>query len=332
MRRPLLALGVLCAALGLLATPAASAGTAPVAATPATPTVPAPSATVGVGGAIGEHHRMLGGADGFLGRPLTGEIRTPNGRGAYVVFEGGSVYWSPATGAQEVHGAIREHWGRLGWENGPLGFPTSIEYSTMRSGGAYSAFQGGSLHWSPATGAHLVKGAIRDAWGRSGWETGPLGFPTSDEYDVPGGKRSDFQHGHITWTPRAGAVVSAPSAVAGCTTRPVGTTPEHAVHCTLRAWVAGRPDLVRAHTGRAAASILLDPTLSRMRAGVVSAEGCAAAEPSEAAPLVATSIGVVCTVRLSHPVTAPAEEGGWLYLGMGRDTRGVHVENIVTGG
>ena len=26
-----------------------------------------------------------------------------------------------------------------------------------------------------------------------------LGFPTSDEYDVPGGRRSDFENGYIFW-------------------------------------------------------------------------------------------------------------------------------------
>ena len=33
-----------------------------------------------------------------------------------------------------------------------------------------------------------------------GWEAGALGYPVSDEYDAPGGKRSDFQHGSITWS------------------------------------------------------------------------------------------------------------------------------------
>jgi uncharacterized protein with LGFP repeats len=30
-------------------------------------------------------------------------------------------------------------------------------------------------------------------------EAGPLGYPTSDEYAVPGGRRTDFQHGSISW-------------------------------------------------------------------------------------------------------------------------------------
>jgi uncharacterized protein with LGFP repeats len=33
----------------------------------------------------------------------------------------------------------------------------------------------------------------------TGWESGALGYPVSDEYDVAGGRKSDFEHGSITW-------------------------------------------------------------------------------------------------------------------------------------
>ena len=49
-------------------------------------------------------------------------------------------------------------------------------------------------------GAFEVHGRIRDAWKAAGWEAGSLGYPISDEYAVPVGRRSDFQHGSITWT------------------------------------------------------------------------------------------------------------------------------------
>ena len=51
-------------------------------------------------------------------------------------------------------------------------------------------------------GAHatLIRTCIRDAWADAGWEAGALGYPISDEYAVTGGRRSDFEHGSITWT------------------------------------------------------------------------------------------------------------------------------------
>ncbi|WP_432542490.1 LGFP repeat-containing protein [Kineococcus sp. SYSU DK002] len=150
-----------------------------------------------VHGAIRGRFDALGGV-GTLGVPLTDELRTPRRPGAYNHFQHGSVYWSPATGAHAVRGAIRDRWAALGWENG-IGFPTTGDTRTPVAPGYYTHFEGGSVYWSPATGAHAVRGAIRDAWARQGWENGRLGFPTTDEFSVPGGLRLEFQGGSITW-------------------------------------------------------------------------------------------------------------------------------------
>ena len=40
---------------------------------------------------------------------------------------------------------------------------------------------------SAATGAHEVRGGIRDVWAAQGWETGPLGFPTTGDQRTPAG-------------------------------------------------------------------------------------------------------------------------------------------------
>ncbi|MFB9377903.1 hypothetical protein ACFFKU_10415 [Kineococcus gynurae] len=161
-----------------------------------------------VRGAIRDRWARAGWETSSLGYPRTGEIplRSTATVGAFSAFEGGSVYWSPRTGAQIVRGAIRDRWGSLGWENGFLGYPTTSEAAVP--GGAASHFQGGSVYWSPGTGAHAVRGAIRDAWARQGWESSRLGFPTSEEYAVPGGRRSDFTGGAITWSPTGGIVIS----------------------------------------------------------------------------------------------------------------------------
>lgn len=39
-----------------------------------------------------------------------------------------------------------------------------------------------------------------------GWERSELGYPTSDKYDIPGGRRSDFQKGSITWDSATGNI------------------------------------------------------------------------------------------------------------------------------
>jgi hypothetical protein len=157
----------------------------------------------------------LGWENSAVGFPVTNETRTPNRFGAFNHFERGSIYWSPTTGAREVRGAIRQTWSRMGWENSLLGFPVTNELRTPNKPGAFNHFQGpygpyepGSIYWSPSTGAHPVYGAIKARWASLGWENSRLGFPVTGEYDVPGGRRSDFQGGSITWTPAGGAVVT----------------------------------------------------------------------------------------------------------------------------
>ncbi|MDQ6651097.1 MAG: hypothetical protein M3Z02_13420, partial [Actinomycetota bacterium] len=113
-------------------------------------------------------------------------------------------YWSPGSGAHEVHGAIRERWASMGGESGLLGFPVSDERAA--SGGRLNVFQGGSVYWSPASGAHEVHGAIRDRWASMGSETGFLGYPVSEEFGVLGGRQSNFQRGALFWSAATGAV------------------------------------------------------------------------------------------------------------------------------
>ena len=151
-------------------------------------------------GAIDVKYRALGGCNSFLGHPTTPERTTPDGVGRYSVFEHGSIYWTAATGAHEVHGMIRDKWSAVGWEAGVLGYPITDETPAPDGIGRYGVFERGSIYWSPATGAWGVHGRIRDAYAELGWEAGSLGYPTSDEYAIDGGRRSDFENGAITWS------------------------------------------------------------------------------------------------------------------------------------
>jgi uncharacterized protein with LGFP repeats len=157
-------------------------------------------------GAIRAEWAALGWERGPLGYPVTDELGTPDGVGRYNHFsraDGASVYWSPATGAHAVWGAIRAHWAALGWERSVLGYPVTDELGTPDGVGRYNHFAGtggSSIYFTPATGARDVLGAIRVRWAAQGWERGPLGYPVSDEYGIAGGRReSDFQHGSLVW-------------------------------------------------------------------------------------------------------------------------------------
>lgn len=162
-----------------------------------------------VHGLIRARWQSLGWERSFLGYPLTDETTTPDGIGRYNHFQGGSIYWSPASGAWEVHGAIRGKYSSIGWERSFLGYPLTNETTTPDGIGRYNHFQHGSIYWSPGTGAFEVHGLIRSHWASIGWEKSVLGYPISDELVVFGGdgRISHFQRGSIYWSPTAGVRV-----------------------------------------------------------------------------------------------------------------------------
>lgn len=156
-----------------------------------------------IGGAIFDHWGTLGYETGALGYPTSDEITTPDGAGKFNTFQNNaSIYWSPNTPASEIGGAIRDHWGALGYEGGPLGYPTTDELASSSIAGArLNGFQGGSIYWSPGTGANAVRGAIFGQWAELSFEAGPLGLPTSDEYPSGGRILQNFQSGQLEWSP-----------------------------------------------------------------------------------------------------------------------------------
>lgn len=113
---------------------------------------------------IDDKYAALGGGSGFLGAPAGPELPTPDNSGRYRHYSGGSIYWSPQSGAHEVHGLIRDKWAQLGWERSSLGYPTSDEEPLGGSSGRVSRFQRGRIEWTPQGGAVvrplLVAGVI----------------------------------------------------------------------------------------------------------------------------------------------------------------------------
>ncbi len=148
-----------------------------------------------------------------------------DGRGVFKSYQHGWVMWREDLGALAVYGAIGARWNEIGGTTSGYGWPTTDELSTPRGPGRYNHFEGGSIYWSPNTGARFIYGAIRDLWASMAWEQGPLGLPTTDEEDVPGvggARRNGFEGGVITWTPWAGARVTSLNVPAG--TNPGGLT------------------------------------------------------------------------------------------------------------
>lgn len=154
-----------------------------------------------IGGKIEQTYHRLGGWNRFGDATTPERVSAWNGR--FQVFaRDASIYWHPNVDngtAHQVGGRIRDKWADLGWENAALGYPVTDELTPPDKKGRFNHFQGGSIYWSPDTDAHQVWGDIRDKWAAQGWETGPLGYPVTDERTTPDGKGkyNYFQGGSI---------------------------------------------------------------------------------------------------------------------------------------
>lgn len=134
---------------------------------------------------------------GQLGFPTGDEIATPNKKGRVQAFQKGAYYFSAPTGAHAVQGKILEKYGKLDFEDGWLGLPRSDEVALTR-GGRITVFEGGNIYWTQNKGAFAIpRGPVFDAWGKAGFENGKLGYPVSDQVQIPGGSRVSFEHGVI---------------------------------------------------------------------------------------------------------------------------------------
>lgn len=170
-------------------------------------------------GAIRSTYRTAGSENGVLGYPTSDEIRNLRYGGVVQRFQGGGIYYTAATGARVSTGAIRGAYGRTGYENGPLAYPTSNEMGGLVRGGVHQAYQGGAIYYSPAGGAHPVRGAIGARYSSTGAQNGTLGYPTSDEIAIRGGVYQNFEGGSVMWSPATGAQISARGAIRGAYAR-----------------------------------------------------------------------------------------------------------------
>lgn len=146
-----------------------------------------------------------GGEKGFFGRATTDTICGLKNNGCYQLFARGTIYWTAATGAQTVHGGIKDKWVSAGFENGSLGYPTSSE--TAVPGGVTQTFQGGLVYWSAGASGVKFTDALYTKWTSHAAEAGFFGKPTTDT--LCGLKNNGcyqlFARGTIYWTAATGA-------------------------------------------------------------------------------------------------------------------------------
>jgi SpoIID/LytB domain protein len=130
-----------------------------------------------------------------FGLPTSDQVTA--GSGVASMFEKGNIYYSKATAAHEVHGAILTKFLKSGGP-GKWGLPTTDELKAPNDGKS-NRFQKARIYWTSEHGAHVLYGSILKAYLDRGGGSSRLGLPISDEYGIDIGRRVDFEHGYITW-------------------------------------------------------------------------------------------------------------------------------------
>jgi uncharacterized protein with LGFP repeats len=219
-------------AIGLLAV--AGAGLlAPVAA--ATPQDDADAAITAAWQAAGGDTGPLGPKDG-------GVYQAGDGFGQD--FPGGKIFFTPATGAHIMTGAILDKYLSLGGPaDGDLGFPTIDEGDGKAPGSrntTFSAADGPVIFWTPDTGARVVRGPINAAWDKLGGSAGQLGVPADDETYRGSVVTQKFTGGEVSFDAKAKQFTTVPPELAGqLAGLPIPTDPVSAINAARRA--AGGP-------------------------------------------------------------------------------------------
>ena len=105
----------------------------------------------------------IGGVKSNIGYPITDEASTSDNAARFNIFKnGGAIYWSQTSPASVTYGAIYQKYISLGGHGSFLKYPITDETSAGNHGGRYNDFKGGSIYWSPATGAHEHVGPLPD--------------------------------------------------------------------------------------------------------------------------------------------------------------------------
>jgi uncharacterized protein with LGFP repeats len=128
----------------------------------------------------------------------------PVGDGFVLDFDGGKMFFTPATGARFAYGPILDKYDSLGGPAGSdLGFPAITEVPGLSGPDSrvitFSASDKPVIFWTPERGAFVVRGAINAAWDKLGSSGGVLGVPVGDETYSGEVSSQKFSGGQVSW-------------------------------------------------------------------------------------------------------------------------------------
>ena len=146
-------------------------------------------------------------------------------------YAGGKIFYSPATGAHAVTGAILTKYEAQGGPTGDLGLPTGTEADGGAPNSRVSAFSAADkpvIFWTPDNGAIVVRGAINAAWAKLGGAGGKLGVPTGEQSANGDTVTQKFSGGEISWNKAANKFTTKPPELARTAGRDAGAQRDRA--------------------------------------------------------------------------------------------------------
>ena len=166
--------------------------------------------------AIATARRAAGGPLGPLGA-ADGPQYAIGSDGTGQKYAGGTIFYSPKTGADVLTGQVLAKYESVGGPQGDLGLPTSDEndggIAPMSRIASFAAADQPVIFWTPDFGAVIVRGAMNAAWTKLGGATGPLGAPTADQTESDGLVTQKFSGGAISWNRSTKAFTTEPASL-----------------------------------------------------------------------------------------------------------------------
>jgi hypothetical protein len=130
-------------------------------------------------GRILDRYDALGSNGSSLGASKGPERHVGDGRGRYVDYEHGSIYWTVSTGAHAVVGVARSVWMDVGGPRGVLGYPRG-ERVYDDDGAWIQQFEKGVLGDTTHSATSVLNGVPYGRWRALGAQAGVLGYPMSN--------------------------------------------------------------------------------------------------------------------------------------------------------
>ncbi len=121
-------------------------------------------------------------------------------------YEHGHILGNDKVGYHASYGEIRETWGNLDNEYGPLGLPIGEVYYYEPSNITLQQYEHGFILGNDKVGYHASYGKIRDVWAKQNYEYGPLGLPIGEVYYYAPSNITvqQYEHGFILGNDKVG--------------------------------------------------------------------------------------------------------------------------------